>query len=100
MNAATIIGYIAAVISVSAFVPQAWRIVKTRDTKSLSKRMWIAECAAFACWSAYGVMLGELPIIIPNVLCLILSLFILMMKIVPRHTRDRIADTLDPAVET
>ncbi len=100
MNAAAVVGYIAAAVSVTGFVPQAWRIVKTRDTKSLSTKMWVGECLAFALWTVYGVMLGELPIIIPNTLCFILSAFILTMKLVPRHTRDKIADTIDPAVST
>ncbi|MBA3541130.1 MAG: hypothetical protein H0T79_16075 [Deltaproteobacteria bacterium] len=95
---APVIGYIAATLSVAAFVPQAWRIVKTRDTKTLATPMWILEVCAFALWIAYGIALDAWPIIIPNTICCLLSLFILVMKIVPHHTRDKIADKLDPAV--
>ncbi len=96
---AAIIGYTAATMSVSAFLPQAWRIVKTRDTSSLATPMWILQVCAFSTWIAYGVALSEWPIIVPNVICCLLAAFILTMKLAPRKTRDRIADTLDPAVD-
>jgi MtN3 and saliva related transmembrane protein len=94
---AAVIGYIAAVFSVSAFVPQAWRVVKTRDTRSLSTPMWVVECCAFAAWVGYGLALGELPIILPNAICLCLSAFILVMKLASCATKQRIADFFDPA---
>jgi MtN3 and saliva related transmembrane protein len=97
MNAAAIVGYIAATLSVTAFAPQAWKIVKTRDTSGLATPMWILEVCAFALWIAYGVLLGEWPIIIPNVLCFLISLFILVMKLVPHQTKHKIADAVDPA---
>lgn len=97
MNAAAIVGYIAAALSVTAFAPQAWKIIKTRDTSGLATPMWILEVCAFALWIAYGVLLGEWPIIIPNVLCFVISLFILVMKLVPHRTKNKIADAVDPA---
>src|SRR5690606_27350447 len=89
---ATALGYVAAVLGVSAFVPQAWRIVRTRDTRSLSAPMWILNVCAFAMWTSYGVALGELPIILPNTIMFVLSGFILVMKVAPRRTREKIAD--------
>jgi MtN3 and saliva related transmembrane protein len=88
---------VAAALSIIGFIPQAWRIVKTRDTSSLSTPMWIGESAAFALWITYGVMLEKLPIIIPNAICLILSVFILFMKVAPKRTKEHVADALDPA---
>lgn len=97
MSAAAIIGYIAAVLSVTAFAPQAWKIVKTRDTSGLATPMWILEVCAFALWIAYGVLLGEWPIIIPNALCFLIAAFILIMKLVSHPTKNKIADAVDPA---
>lgn len=98
MTTAAIVGYVAAVFSVTAFTPQAWRIIKTRDTSSLATPMWVLEVCAFGAWVAYGVLLGEWPIIVTNTICGIIALFILMMKLVPRHTKEKIADAIDPAV--
>ena len=92
-----LVGYVAAAMTVCAFVPQAWRIIKTRDTHSLATSMWVLQVGAFSGWIVYGTLLGEVPIVVPNTICLVLSLFILTMKLVPRRTRDRIADVIDPA---
>ncbi len=97
---AAVIGYIAAVFSVSAFVPQAWRVVKTRDTRSLSTPMWVVECCAFAAWVAFGLALGQWPIILTNAICFVLSAFILVMKLAPCPTKQRIAAVFDQAVRS
>ena len=97
MTAATIVGYIAAAFSVTAFAPQAWRIIKTRDTSSLATPMWILEVCAFVTWVVYGVLLGEWPIIVTNTICFVISVFILIMKLAPRHTKEKIAAAIDPA---
>lgn len=98
MTTAAIVGYVAAVFSVTAFAPQAWRIIKTRDTSSLATPMWILEVCAFASWVAYGVLPGEWPIIVTNTMCGIIALFILVMKLAPKHAKHKIADAIDPAV--
>ncbi len=100
MSTAPVVGYVAAALSVTAFVPQAWKVVKTRETKELSAPMWILETLAFALWIIYGVAMEALPIVIPNVLCCVLSVFILTMKLVPNHTKHKIADKLDPAASS
>jgi MtN3 and saliva related transmembrane protein len=95
-----IIGYIAATFSVVAFGPQAWKVIKTRDTKTLSTPMWVLEILAFATWVAYGIAKSALPIVIPNVICFILAVFILVMKLLPEHKKHAVADKLDPSVST
>ena len=89
---AIIIGGIAATLSVGSFVPQAWRVIRTRETKDLATPMWIMNVLGFALWTTYGVMIGTWPIIIPNAICFVLAAFILTMKVVPRRTKQRIAD--------
>jgi len=93
-----IIGYVAATLSVAAFTPQVWKVIKTRETKDMSTPMWILETAGFAMWIAYGVTLGAWPIIIPNILCGLFAAFILVMNVVSNRTKHEIADKLDPAV--
>ncbi|MDQ3369766.1 MAG: SemiSWEET family transporter [Myxococcota bacterium] len=93
-----IIGYAGATFSVSAFLPQAWRIIKTRKTDDLSTGMWILQVTAFATWIAYGGFLGKLPIVIPNVICFLLAAFILTMKLLPAPKRDKVADAVEHAI--
>ena len=98
MSTAAIIGTLAALAGVTAFVPQAWRIIRTRDVKDLSTPMWVLQVVGFSLWIAYGFALGELPIIIPNSICLLFSAFILVMILLPAHKRNEVADAVESIV--
>ena len=91
-----IIGVLAAITSTGSFAPQAWKIIKTRETKDISTGMYSLTVAGFALWLAYGVMLGQWPLIATNGICLVLAAFILVMKILPASGKRAVADTLDP----
>lgn len=92
MNWVTIIGFGAALCSTVSFVPQAWRIVKTRDTKSLSAPMYAITTVGFLLWLIYGVMKGEWPLILTNGICLILAAFILTMTLASPKQKAAISD--------
>ena len=77
----TVVGVAAALFSIASFLPQAWKIWQTRETKALSTKMWIFNTTAFALWTTYGVFLGKWPIIATNAICLVLAAFILTMKL-------------------
>jgi hypothetical protein len=47
--------------------------------------------------AAYGLLLGQWPLIVTNGICLALSGFILAMKLLPRRHREVVAEALDPA---
>ena len=91
---ATVIGVLAAALSVSSFLPQAWRVIRTRQTKDLATPMWIMNVTAFALWTAYGAIIHSWPIIVPNVICCLLAAFILTMKLVSKPTKERVADAI------
>ncbi len=96
MNWISVAGTLAALCSTISFVPQAWRIVRTRDTGALSPVTYSFTVTGFALWTAYGVGLGEWPLIVTNSICFVLSAFILMMTLLPRQKKDALADTIDP----
>lgn len=96
MDTLTIIGSLAALASMTSFAPQAWKIIKSRQTKDLSAVMYAITVAGFALWTVYGVMLGQWPIIVTNSVCLMLAGFILTMKLLPRRAKNTVADALDP----
>ena len=93
----TIVGALAALCSTTSFAPQAWKIIKSRDTSGISSRMYMVTVVGFAIWLAYGIMKGEWPLIVTNGICLVLSGFILTMKLLPKPKKDAVADALDPA---
>ena len=84
-----IVGVAAALLSIASFVPQAWKIWKTRETEGLSTKMWIFNTCAFALWTVYGIGLGKWPLIATNAICLVLAAFILTMKVTARKTASR-----------
>jgi MtN3 and saliva related transmembrane protein len=90
-----IVGVLAAIVSTASFAPQAWKIIWTRNTKGLSAGMYVLTVSAFALWLGYGLLKRDWALIVPNALCLVLSLFILTMILVPRRTRTEIAETIE-----
>ena len=97
MTAATIFGAIATICSISSFTPQAWKIIKSRHTADLSAGMYTLTVTGFACWTTYGIILGQWPLIVANSICLCLSGFILLMKLLPQRDKNKVADVVDPA---
>ncbi len=96
IDATTIIGSIAAALSMASFAPQAWRIVHTRDVTGLSTKAYVLTTLAFAMWATFGVLKQEWPIIVPNIMCFVLAAFILVMLLLPSSNRNRVASTIDP----
>lgn len=82
------IGFIAALLTTSAFVPQAWMTVRTRDTRSISLAMYVVFNIGITLWLSYGVLIDSRPMIWANVVTLLLSMTILAVKWQNRH-RDR-----------
>lgn len=96
---ATLVGGVAATLSTASFAPQAWKIIKTRHTKDISTGMYTLTVVGFALWFAYGVLLGQWPLMASNGICLLLSAFILGMKLLPPSGKRAVAETLDPREE-
>lgn len=89
------VGSAAAVLTTSAFVPQAWLTFRTRDVRGISLGMYAVFTCGVALWLVYGLALGALPIVVANVVTLSLALSILGMKLAYR-SREADAPT-DPA---
>ena len=81
MNAAEAIGYVAAVLTTVAFVPQAWQTWRTRDASGVALGKYALFCTGVALWLVYGLLLGAWPIILANTVTLVLALAILVMKL-------------------
>jgi MtN3 and saliva related transmembrane protein len=79
---ADIVGYLAACMTTSAFIPQAWMTWKRRHAEGVSLGMYVIMVTGIILWLAYGVLLQAWPIIIANAITLILALFILTMKLI------------------
>ncbi|HCR85049.1 MAG TPA: hypothetical protein DIV86_00045 [Alphaproteobacteria bacterium] len=76
-----IIGTIAAIFTTISFIPQAVKVVKTNDTKSISKAMYICFSFGVFMWLIYGIMIESFAVIVANSITLPLALIILYKKI-------------------
>lgn len=81
MNQIDTIGFAAAVLTTSSFVPQAWHTFRTRDVAGISLGMYVVLVAGTALWLAYGLFLQAWPVVIANAITLGLALVILVMKL-------------------
>ena len=78
-----LIGMIAGTLTTIAFVPQVWRVWKTRSTSDISLGMYLVFTTGVVFWLAYGLILGAWPIIVANVVTLALTGTVLALKL--RH---------------
>jgi MtN3 and saliva related transmembrane protein len=81
MEVATLIGFIAAGLTTSSFLPQVIKAVKTKQTKDISFLMYIILLFGIGLWFLYGLLIGDLPIIAANGITLILVSFVFTLKI-------------------
>lgn len=81
MELASVIGSAAGLITVLSFIPQVVRVWKTKRTQDLSVGTFSLLVVQSAGWTAYGVLLGQQPIIWTNVCVMVLTLAILTAKL-------------------
>ncbi len=75
------IGYAAALFTTASFVPQAYKVFKTKRTSDISFGMFLLMTLGIFFWIIYGLILVSAPIIVANVITLILALYIFIMKL-------------------
>jgi MtN3 and saliva related transmembrane protein len=81
MSAVEAVGYLAATLTTVAFVPQAVKVLKDRDTRSLSLGMYLIFTCGVLLWAVYGAFRRDWAIVTANVITSLLSIAILATKI-------------------
>lgn len=74
------IGSVAAALTTTAFIPQAWKVWRSRHTADISLGMYVLFTLGVALWLCYGLLLQSWPIIIANGVTLLLAGVVLAMK--------------------
>ena len=77
----TTIGFIAALLTTVAFLPQALKVWQTRSAKDVSLGMYMLFTLGVALWLIYGVLLNSWPIIVSNLVTLVLAGVVRAMKL-------------------
>lgn len=81
MPSSELVGYIAAIFTTVSFIPQVLLTWKTRRTEGVSLVMYCILTVGIACWLIYGLQIAAMPVIVANAVTLVLTCFILIMKI-------------------
>lgn len=80
MTITDILGYLAAIGTTSSFIPQAYKVFKTKKTEDLSLGMFLFFCLGTCLWLTYGILARAYPVAAANFVTLILASYILFMK--------------------
>ncbi|MCX5811238.1 MAG: SemiSWEET transporter [Proteobacteria bacterium] len=75
------IGYIAALFTTFALLPQIIRIRKLKEARDISLFMPLMISIGSILWLIYGIILKEAPIIAANAVSLLFSLTVLFITI-------------------
>ena len=76
-----IFGYIAAILTTAAFLPQLIKTLKTKKADDVSLTTLIMFIIGVLSWIIYGYKISSTPILIANLITLILNFLILISKI-------------------
>ena len=76
-----IFGYIAAILTTAAFLPQLIKTLKTKKADDVSLITLIMFIIGVLCWIIYGYKISSIPILLANLITLILNFLILISKI-------------------
>lgn len=76
-----LLGLAAAACTTLAFIPQVLKTLRERDTQGISLGMYALFCTGVALWLVYGLLLGDLPLIVANTVTISLAGTVLFLKI-------------------
>lgn len=81
----SLIGYLAAFLTTTAFVPQAYKSWKSRDLSGISLPMYAMFTTGVGFWLLYGLCIASMPVILANLITFALSSIVLGLKIQQVH---------------
>jgi len=95
MDFVTALGLLAATLTTVAFLPQVLKTWRRQSAEDLSMGTFGTFFVGVICWLAYGILIGDLPIILANVVTLVLAGAILVLAFI-FNRRDRRAASSPP----
>ena len=80
-NTIDFIGYGAATCTTLSFLPQLIRVIRLRSARDISLGMFLIFSVGTALWLTYGLLAHSAPVTVANVVTLVLSISILILKL-------------------
>jgi MtN3 and saliva related transmembrane protein len=84
MTETTALGLLAGLLTTLAWIPQVvktWRTRSTGDTGDLSLGMYLVMVSGLALWFVYGLVIGDVALIIANGVTCALAATVLYLKL-------------------
>ncbi|TCL68813.1 MtN3 and saliva related transmembrane protein [Mariniflexile fucanivorans] len=81
MNYIEIIGFVAAILTTSAFLPQVYKTWKTKDVSGLSLPMLVIFFVGIIAWLVYGFYKNSPSMIMANSITLISAFLLIYFKL-------------------
>jgi MtN3 and saliva related transmembrane protein len=78
---ATLAGTIGGMLSVGAFLPQAWRIYRRRSAADVSLAMYLSIIVACVLWMFYAYERGAMELLITNLVIAVIAGGIVLLRI-------------------
>jgi MtN3 and saliva related transmembrane protein len=75
-----IIGFIAAILTTAAFVPQVYKTWKTKDVKGISLTMFLVMFTGVILWLIYGYCINSLSMILANTVTALLIFALIIFR--------------------
>ena len=75
-------GYLAAILTTLAFIPQLTKTLKTKKAEDVSLTTLIMFLTGVAAWIIYGIQISSKPILIANLITFLLNFLILVFKLI------------------
>ena len=80
-----IIGFVAALLTTSAFVPQVVKVWKSKSSKGVSVSMYLVLLLGVFLWGVYGYLIDSMSIMIANTVTGLLQLMILILILMDKN---------------
>lgn len=82
MNTLDVLGLVATCFTTSSFIPQVWTTWKTKDVSGISLPTYLIITVGLFLWLVYGILKGDMPLIVANSVMVVLTAAISAMKII------------------
>ena len=81
-------GFLAALLTTIAFLPQLYKTWETKSADDVSLVMLILFITGLICWIIYGLKIRSIPILVANIFTFIFNFSILILKIRYKKTKE------------
>jgi MtN3 and saliva related transmembrane protein len=78
---ASLAGSVAGMLSIGAFLPQAWRIYQRRSAADVSLLMYLSIIAGCVLWMFYAYVRGQVELLVTNMIIAAVALLIVGLKL-------------------